>query len=349
MNDEQNVAPAGETQETVAQVPENEVLENQSNEEPSSLSLEDAVALEDEADRAEGKAQRDENGRFAKTGDDQDAENIPDETEPAEAGSDDGDEQDFIDGNAQTRLRDGRVVKVADLKKSYDEAEQIRQAAPEIQKYAESLQNQAQQIAQQRAELEQIIANIRLPEQAMAQPPSMELLESDPIAYIQQKEAWEAAGRMQQYQAMHQQEAKQRQEAERSENRKRHLASQAELLAKAAPDLKDPKVATEFQKDYMEVVKAYGFTEREASEVYDHRLLIAMRDLARLRKLESGGKQDIEHAKARARGARPGEANASARAPANSRKVEQVESLRQRAKQSGSLEDVLKLENALNS
>jgi hypothetical protein len=177
----------------------------------------------------------------------------------------------------------------------------------------------------------------------------MELLNVDPIAFVQQKEQHEAAVKAQQFmlqqQAQFQQQRNQQAQARLTE----HMQKQAEMLVKAAPELKDKKAAQKFQSEFMEVAKSYGFDEREAANVYDHRLLVMVRDLARLRKLESGAPEMIEQAKQRARGVRPGEATANARVPANARNAQNIQALRERARKSGSLDDVLKLENAINS
>ena len=345
----ENVAPAGETT-TAAVSNEPEAVSS----EPVTLTLDQAVALEDAADSVSDKP-RDPNGRFLKKDGDGEPEGEPepqdDEGQSAEApeAGNDGNDESIVDGNYETRLRDGRKVKIAELKKAYDEAEQIRQAAPEIQKYAEALQEQARQIAAQRAEFEQLISQVQLPQNAIPQPPSMELLQVDPIAYVQQKEQYEAAVRVQQFQQQQHAQMLQQKNQQAQVRLQEHMQRQAEMLVKAVPELKDKKAAQAFQTQFMEVAKSYGFNEQEAANVYDHRLLVMVRDLARLKKLESGAPEMIEQAKQRARGVRPGEANATARVPANARNAQNIQALRERAKRTGSLDDVLRLENALNS
>ena len=344
MEPETNVTPAGETPTT--HEPDSVI---ESSNEPTSLTLDQALELENAADeQAVDTKPRTDKGRFAKKAADGDEPETADDAPTSEDDGEDGDEVSIIDGNAETRLRDGRKIKVAELKKAYDEAEQIRRAAPEIQKYAESVRAQAQQNAQERAYFEQLVANFQIPQNAAPQPPTMEMLENDPIAYMQMKETYEAAVRLQQFQA-HQQQQQQHQSREQSKARlHEHMKQQSQHLLKAAPELKDPKVAKQFQSDFLETAKSFGFTPEEASNVYDHRLLMMVRELTTLRKQAKDAPQAIEQARARAKQARPDEANARGRVPVTARKAEQVDALWKRAKSSGSLDDVLRLENALD-
>jgi hypothetical protein len=345
MENENNVSPAGETPTPVESTPIQEA-----STEPVSLTLDEALELENAADEPATEAKpRAPNGRFAKAeGDEPEAEDTTEETPDGETEGDDGDEVSIIDGNAETRLRDGRKIKVAELKKAYDEAEQIRKAAPEIQKYAESVRAEAQRVAQQRQYFEQLVANFQMPQNAIPQPPSMDLLEADPIAYMQQKEMYEAAARVQQFQAQQQQVLQQQAREKAKADLHTHMKRESEKLLQAAPELKDPKKAQEFQKEFLETAKVYGFTSEDASNVYDHRLLLMVRELAQLRKQVSSAPQAIEQARARANSARPNEASPKGRVPASARKAEQVDALWKRAKSTGSLEDALRLENALD-
>lgn len=203
-------------------------------------------------------------------------------------------------GNQKTRLRDGREVTVAELKKAWDEAQELKTRSQEWDRQQAQFREHAQRTAQQEQFFHQNIQNaIAIQQAALGNPPDPSLRETDPIEYFTQKDRFESKraelGRLIQAQqtAMAERQRQTQAQTQQSEvQRQAHLQSfvqeQQKHLTDKMPELKSPEKAREFYTKVVEGAKEFGFTPDEVNQVYDHRLLVMMKDAMAYRALQKG-------------------------------------------------------------
>lgn len=227
----------------------------------------------------------------------------PDEdAQPAEDAEPDADtaQDKLAHGNQKTRLRDGREVTVAELKKAWDEAQELKTRAQEWDRQQAEFREHAQRTAQQNQYTQQALQHaIAIQKSALGNPPDPSLRETDPIEYFTQKDrfdqkraelgqllnAQQALSAEQQQRA---QQAQQQTEAQRQAHLQSFVQEQQQRLTEKMPELKSPEKAREFYTKVVEGAKEFGFTSDEVNNVYDHRLLVMMKDAMAYRALQKG-------------------------------------------------------------
>lgn len=154
------------------------------------------------------------------------------------------------------------------------------QEAAQVKSQAEAVNQQATQTLQQ---LQQVQATlVQFYQAAIGEPPSPELIHTDPQTYLLQREMH--SQRVQQYQQLLQQgqglTAQQQQAMEQA--KAQYLQEQTQKLMKAVPEFVDPAKRAEFTSRITKAAESYGVTPQELANVTDHRMLLMLRDLARL-------------------------------------------------------------------
>ncbi len=195
----------------------------------------------------------------------------------------------FVSRDAKVRLDDGTVISVGELarnnlfQRDYSrKTEEHKAVVQETEAARERIGEVALQIAAQRDFLLQVMPKYG------PQPPDKAMMDTDPIGYMQAKEAFEEASRdygqmMQAKQAMDQQA-----ESERAEAIKTYKAEQAKLLFDKIPDFKKPGVYQQFWTDANDIMtRVYGFQPEELANAADHRFYRVMRDIVRLHKAQA--------------------------------------------------------------
>ena len=161
----------------------------------------------------------------------------------------------------------------------------INQRMQEVAKLEKQYKAQAQALAQQQ---QQVLAFFQQAQQSGVQaptPPSKELFNNDPIAYMEAKLSYDEAKaehdtKVQQFQQMQKQQEQQQQQQLQA-----FTQQQTQLLAEKLPDIADPQKGEVIKKGLMEVGEHYGFSQQELESVRDHRYILAMYDAMRFRKL----------------------------------------------------------------
>jgi hypothetical protein len=214
----------------------------------------------------------------------------PAEAEPAEAPEpDDEPEEEILHGNHKTRLRDGTVVAIADLKKAYDEAKDYRAKQADYEAKANEVAAKQAQIAQQEQFFTQTVQHAKaLLERSMPPEPDVALRDSDPFEYFIQKDKrdqavleWRRLDHAQRVQA-------QKAEADRAEQARQQVAREMELLKDAVPELRTDEGFKAFKEEVLTYApKEYGFTPQELAELSDHRALRVIKDAIAYRKLQA--------------------------------------------------------------
>jgi hypothetical protein len=153
-------------------------------------------------------------------------------------------------------------------KKTQTLAEQRKQVEAERQRIEEAAKLR-DQYAQRLSVIEQMLAS--QPEEDLTS-----LKETDPIGYTMK--IAERMEREKQVQAIRaeQQQIAQKQQAEYQENLRRHLASEAEKLSQAIPEMSDPVKGEVIRKEIKDFARAIGWSEQELAQIYDHRAVLAL-------------------------------------------------------------------------
>jgi hypothetical protein len=221
----------------------------------------------------------------------EDAED-PDGSEPLKGGR-------FAPDSAKVTLDDGSVITIAELKRNNlfqrDYTRKTTELKTERDAFAQQksqLDQHAQSLAQQRDFI------LSAAQKFIPQPPSRELLQSDPLQYMQAKADYDE--RMSVFnQLAYQQQANSRlTEEQQAEATNQLRQEESKRLLEAIPEFKDRNVYQNFWNDAVETMASkYGFSKTEIEETLDHRFYVAMRDLVKFHKALNKApqvKQEVE-------------------------------------------------------
>lgn len=178
----------------------------------------------------------------------------PDETKPpkfkVKIGETEVDQDELVKGYLRQSDYTKKTQELAEKRKA-DDAER-NALAQERARYAQNLEYLAQQIP-------------------VPQPPSAALLDSDPIEYLKQREAYESSLAKARAIDGERQRLYQQQQAEAakafSEARDREEAALLEKI----PEWKEPEKAREGKRAVAEYLKSYGYTDQDIGRLVDHR------------------------------------------------------------------------------
>lgn len=280
--------------------------------------------------------------------DDEDADEEEVEAEDAEVSDDDGEEDDEGEEDdseqeppeSYTVTVDGKeeAVTLDELKRSYSGQKYIQkgmQEAAEARKQAEAIQADLQQKS---AFVEQFVQQLQQGGvQAPPTPPDPQLINSDPIGYMEAKANYDqevqAYQDQQQKLSYFQQEKQQMMQQQRQE----FVKQQAELLKQEIPEFADPQKAEAVKGRLVQAGQEYGLSQEELGQIIDARYVKILNDAAKYRELQKSKKTVSEKAKK----ARP-----MVKGGAKKRvdpKAAQREKIKARLKKTGSLEDAASL------
>lgn len=235
---------------------------------------EDATEASEDAPEAEAEAATEDEGQETPEGEESpDTEQKPDADE----------EDQLAHGNMRTRLRDGTVTTVGELKKLADEAREYRAKAPQIAAQEKQLSERAAQIAQQEQFVNQILPQAAAILQAYIPPaPDMELVDRnspkyDPVLYVELEAAHNAGiARLRQFQDAHaaqQSKAEQQANAKAEAERQERIERGRKVLLEKIPDIANPEKAAAIQQGFVDRAKEFGFVQAEIDAVDDPRII----------------------------------------------------------------------------
>lgn len=220
-----------------------------------------------------------------------------------EAEKDDGDEEPASD--VFTVKVDGQEQQVTldDLKRSYSGQAYIQKGmeeAAQSKKQAEQVYQALQEERQKLAATFQQIQTQGVPQ--MPNKPSKELMNSDPIAYFEQMEAYrEGVEQYQQFQQQQQAMTQQQSEAQQRAQQA-YLAEQAQRLQQVIPEFADPEKGKQMKEQLVRTgVETYGYSPEEMAQVMDARAVQVLADAMKYRQLKDGKGR----AEQKSKGARP--------------------------------------------
>lgn len=187
---------------------------------------------------------------------------------------------------------------LSQLKQSAAGQGYIQQKMRENAEQSKQIEAAKAQVAQQLNVLNTLTQQAQNGELAPPTPPSKELLESDPIGYMQEKEAYETA--MGEYNVkMQQVQQLQAQQAQVSEQQKmQHRQEQMQLLQQRVPDFADPQ---KYEKAAQDMLRGgqeyYGVPQEALMQLTDAVEIEILYDAIRYRRLQANRKNVDQKAK----------------------------------------------------
>ena len=230
-----------------------------------------------------------------------DADDTGDETdEEAEvAEQDDGDEEPASEIHTVKVDGEEKQVTLDDLKRSYSGQAYIQKGmeeAAQSKKQAEQVYQALQEERQKLASTFQQLQTEGAPQ--MPQKPSKELMNSDPIAYFEQMESYrEGLDQYQQFQQQHQAMAQQQTEAQQRAQQA-YLQEQARMLQQEIPEFSDPDKASKMKEQLLRTgVETYGYSPEEMTQIMDARAVKVLADAMKYRQLQQSKGKAVEKTK----------------------------------------------------
>ncbi len=301
----------------------------------------DAMVEPTDDDQSEIIEDTEEDQDAIEASDDEYEDDATEYTDEVEAVEDDSEETLYditIDGKPErwtlSQLKQSAAGQGYIQQKMRDNAEAAKQVQTEVQQ----LEAAKAQLAQQQEAVLNMYNQMQQGDFTQPTPPSKELLESDPIGYMQEKEAYETAMgeynvKMQQMQQMQQQRAQQS-EAQKAA----HRQEQMQLLHQRIPDFADPQKYEKAAQDMLRGgTEFYGVPQEALMQLTDAVEIEILYDAVRYRRLQANRK----NVDAKAKQAKP-VVKAGAKRTQDGQAVTRKKA-QDRLRKSGSIQDAMNL------
>jgi hypothetical protein len=251
----------------------------------------------------------------AETGDDVDAEPLPDEdpdaaqtaadeADPAApAGDAEADDEREADESLVVRLRDGTEITVAELKKGFGREADYTRKTQDLAEQRRAVESRQAQLSQHEHFFTEAAEHaIRVARAFMPKPPDAALRDSDPVEYFLQKDRYDRAEAHVRTLETARAAQAERAAQEHGELVRTHLAAEQKLLVEKMPEFRSEKARRAFWDEAVAVGQAhYGYSPEEMSQIHDHRLMMVLKDALAYRRLQASKPK----AEAKASGAPP--------------------------------------------
>jgi hypothetical protein len=270
------------------------------------------------------------------------AEEAPESTDEAESESEPEEqpEEELPKAGTKIKLSDGSEHTLEEIEKGFLRQQDYTRKTQEISSNRKLLEEAAQRFVNQDKQVKEFAEFARKVVESYApRPPDPSKINTDPIGYLQEKEAFEKASQTWRQLAEANQSISQRLEASEGSKTQEQLAEETRALVEKLPALATPEGWRAFKTEATDIGgKAYGFAPEEIEGIKDHRYVLALKDAIEYRKLQ-GKKMEAVRAAKNA----PSPVSAAAR-PAPNRSTQQTQKvLTERARKTGSVEDIAAL------
>lgn len=244
----------------------------------------------------------------------------PDDTKPpkfkVKIGETEVDQDELIKGYLRQSDYTKKTQELAEKRKAEDAERQA--LAQERAAYARNLEYLAQQIP-------------------VPKPPDAALLDSDPIEYLKQREAYESSFAKARAIEAERQRLHQQQQAEAARNFAQTRDREEAALVEKIPEWKDAEKAKEGKRAVAEYLKSYGYTDQDLGRLVDHRSVDIARKAYLYDKMQKAKSTTVEQ-KVRAA---PPVIKPGAPAPTKVNEA-RVQEAKQALRKSGSINDAAK-------
>jgi hypothetical protein len=267
------------------------------------------------------------------------AEESTDEAE-SESEPEEETEEEPQKAGTKIKLSDGSEHTLEDIEKGFLRQQDYTRKTQELSSNRKALEEAAQRFVNQDRQVKEFAEFARKVVESYApKPPDAAMINTDPVGYLQQKEAFDRANQTWRQIVESQQSIGQRLEASEGSKTQEDLQAETRALVERLPALATPEGWRAFKAEATDIGgKAYGFAPEEIEGIQDHRYVLALKDAIEYRKLTAKKMEAVRAAKNA-----PPPVKAGAR-PAPNRSTQQTQKvLTERARQSGSVEDVAQL------
>jgi hypothetical protein len=269
-------------------------------------------------------------------------EEAEESTDEAESESDAEEQPEEEPQKASTRIKlsDGSEHTLEEIEKGFLRQQDYTRKTQELSSNRKMLEEAAHRFVNQDKQVKEFAEFARKVVESYApKPPDPSKINSDPIGYLQEKEAFERASQTWRQLAESQQSISQRLEASEGSKTQEELAQETKALVERIPSLATPEGWRAFKTEATDIGgKAYGFAPEEIEGIKDHRYVLALKDAIEYRKLQGKKMEAVRAAKDA-----PSPVRAAAR-PAPNRSTQQTQKvLTERARKTGSVEDIAAL------
>jgi hypothetical protein len=267
------------------------------------------------------------------------AEESTDEAE-SESEPEEQPEEEPQKAGTKIKLSDGSEHTLEEIEKGFLRQQDYTRKTQEISSNRKLLEDAAQRFVNQDKQVKEFAEFAKKVVESYApRPPDPAKINTDPIGYLQAKEAFEKASQTWRQLAEANQSISQRLEASEGAKTQEQLAEETKALVERIPSLATPEGWRAFKTEATDIGgKAYGFAPEEIEGIKDHRYVLALKDAIEYRKLLGKKMEAVRAAKAA-----PSPVRAAAR-PAPNRSTQQTQKiLTERARQTGSVEDIAAL------
>ena len=224
---------------------------------------------------------------------------------------------------------DGKEAKVTreELLNGYQRQADYSRKTAEVAEQRRTAEAEAQRIQQERnhyvAQLDQVATVLQA---SLPTPPSEQMLHSDPLTYVQQKELYEA--RVNQLRAVlgEKQRAEEQSQREMERQHQQMMSHARQHLLAELPDWKNPEKARAGQRELADYMRTCGYSEQEIAAASDPRAVVGFRKAMLYDRLQAAQPKVTQKLATAPKMVRPG---AAGPAP------DQAKALTQRVKRSG--------------
>ena len=171
-----------------------------------------------------------------------------------------------------------KEVPLSELLKGYSLESDYRVKSSQVAEQRREAQAQLQAAQQERQQYAQALQTYQQQLVAMQpQPPSPETIETDPVGYLRQQQAFNAWQSQMQQAQYEQQRLQQRTLQEREQAMQSHLEAERDALFEAIPDWKDEAKARSGKAELTVFLQKSGYSKDEIAAAQDHRSIVMAR------------------------------------------------------------------------
>ena len=216
------------------------------------------------------------------------------EQETVEASDDEQEEADESEDKPRYRVKvagEETEVTIDELINGYQREADYTKKTQSLAEARKALEQEKAQVEQARTLRDQYAQKLQMIEQVLQKqnkPENLEeLKETDPIGYAVKVAEQNQREKQLQIVNAERQRIAQMQQAERVQHLSSHVAQEAEKLAQAIPEFKDPEKGETVRKEIRTFAKSIGWTDQELASVYDSRAVLTLYQAMQYQKLMS--------------------------------------------------------------
>lgn len=222
-----------------------------------------------------------------------------DEAEEKEPETEEEPEDEAEKPPATVTLKDGTEVTLDEVVSGYLRQSDYTRKTQEVAKNNRELEAAAQRLIQQDQAVKRELAFVEAAmKELLPKVPDPQLLSTDPVGFLQQKEAYqEAMARLHRVRQTAENVNGRLTETQKVQTQEERQAELKALVEKV-PALRTEQGRTAFFQEASDIAgKAWGFTPDEIGSFTDHRYILALRDAVEWRKLQSKKMEVVRKAK----------------------------------------------------